>query len=93
MRLGGFFVGYPHFFVGRGSVLSFRQDTFSNPHSPPYIARHGDISVELDALPPDVLRDRLEEEVSGRMDMTALVAMRNLEDKEREALVKRLEGK
>lgn len=58
-----------------------------------FIARHGDISVELDALPPDVLRDRLEEEVSGRMDMTALVAMRNLEDKEREALVKRLEGK
>jgi len=55
-----------------------------------FIRKHGDISVELDALPPDVLRDRLREEVSTRMDIEALDAIKKTEAKERAALVKLL---
>ncbi len=29
---------------------------------------HGDIAIELDALPPDVMRERLEKELLSRMD-------------------------
>jgi len=58
-----------------------------------FVAEHGDISVELDALPPDVLRDRLEDEVSSRMDLTALRRIRTVEVRERARLVKLLKGK
>jgi hypothetical protein len=37
-----------------------------------HIARHGDVAVELDALPVDVLRERIRDEVESRMDMDAL---------------------
>lgn len=57
-----------------------------------FIVKHGDISVELDALPPDVLRERLEEEVSSRMDLKALKVIKKMEAKERAELVKRLNG-
>jgi hypothetical protein len=36
-----------------------------------FVAQHGDVAVELDALPIDVLRSRLEEEVSARMNLRA----------------------
>ena len=55
-----------------------------------FVAEHGDISVELDALPPSVLRGRLEEEVSRRMNLKALRKMKKQEDAERAELVKRL---
>ncbi len=58
-----------------------------------FVAEHGDISVELDALPPDVLRDRLEDEVSSRMDLEALGRIRTVEVRERARLVKLLKGK
>ncbi|HOX02656.1 MAG TPA: hypothetical protein PKW32_09840 [Verrucomicrobiota bacterium] len=47
-----------------------------------FIAEHGDISVELDALPADVLRNRIEEEVKVRMDLEALENVKALEEKE-----------
>ena len=49
--------------------------------------------MELDALPPDVLRNRLEEEVSRRMDLKALKKIKKLEEKERAELVKLLKGR
>jgi len=58
-----------------------------------FVAEHGDIAVELDALPPGVLRDRLQEEVSGRMDLKALERIKRLEKRERAELVKRLRSK
>ena len=58
-----------------------------------FIAEHGDIAVELDALPPDVLRDRLEEEVSSRMDLTALKRIKMLEGRERAKLIRLLKGR
>jgi len=57
-----------------------------------FIAKHGDISVELDALPTDILRRRLIEAVESRMDLSALEATKALEDGERTRLVEMLAG-
>ena len=51
-----------------------------------FVFRYGDMSVELDALPPDVLRARLIAEVEARMDLDALAAVREVEADERERL-------
>ena len=37
-----------------------------------FVAKYGDISVELDALPIDVLQERIRNEVAARMDLPAL---------------------
>jgi len=42
-----------------------------------FVAQWGDVSVELDARPSAVLRDRLISEVEARMDLDALSATRN----------------
>jgi hypothetical protein len=57
-----------------------------------FIAQHGDISVELDALPMDALRERIVEEVEVRMDLDALAKVQRLEERERKRLVKAVEG-
>jgi hypothetical protein len=51
-----------------------------------HIAKHGDICVELDALPVDVLRERVRSEIAARMNLDALVTVRVAEDAEREQL-------
>jgi len=55
-----------------------------------FIAKHGDVSVELDALPVDVLRGRLIAEVESRMDLGALAQVHKQETSERERLTKLL---
>ncbi|MDY0167447.1 MAG: hypothetical protein RBS80_12940 [Thermoguttaceae bacterium] len=55
-----------------------------------FIAKHGDVSVELDALPTSVLRERLTAEVEARMDLYALHCIRETEERERAELVRRL---
>ena len=57
-----------------------------------FVKKYGDISVELDALPVDVLRGRLVREVEDRMDLRALARVRKVEGKERAKLVKLLAG-
>ncbi len=52
-----------------------------------FVEKNGDLSVELDALPADILQTRLTDEVERRMDMDALTAVREQEDKERAQLV------
>lgn len=52
-----------------------------------FVAKNGDLSVELDALPPDVLQTRLIEEVEQRMDMDALKAVQELQEQERTQLI------
>ena len=37
-----------------------------------FVARHGDMAVELDALPLAVLMERIETEIRARMDLKAL---------------------
>jgi len=51
-----------------------------------FVAEHGDISVELDALPVDVLRARLKAEIESRMDLKALVRVKKKEDLDRARL-------
>ena len=64
----------------------------SDTRAAAFVAQHGDISVELDALPPNVLRARLEEEVKSRMDLAALERVKAVEKRERAKLVKLLRG-
>jgi hypothetical protein len=51
-----------------------------------FVEKYGDIAVELDALPVDVLRARLVEEVEALMDLDRLAEIRQLEDEERQRL-------
>ena len=57
----------------------------TDSRSASFIAEHGDISVELDALPAPVLLKRLEDSVRAIMDLTALdkVLQAEKEDKSR----------
>jgi hypothetical protein len=48
-----------------------------------FVAKYGDVAVELDALPVGVLRDRLADEVSRRMDLEALEGTREAERADR----------
>ncbi|MBI2916482.1 MAG: hypothetical protein HYY01_00665 [Chloroflexi bacterium] len=48
-----------------------------------FVSLHGDLAVELDAMPPSLLRDRLETEIRGRMDLGALTRIREVEEQER----------
>ena len=51
-----------------------------------FVARFGDMAVELDALPVGVLRERIRSEVESRMDLAALARIRDLEEGERAAI-------
>jgi hypothetical protein len=53
-----------------------------------FIARHGDVSVELDALPTPILQARLRDEIEKRVDMDALEAVRLREAEDIEELVR-----
>jgi hypothetical protein len=55
-----------------------------------FIAEHGDRCVELDALPVNILRQRILSEVQSRMDLAALEAVRRQETNERQQLVQML---
>jgi hypothetical protein len=55
----------------------------SDTRSKKHVAEHGDISVELDALVPPVLRARLVEAVEQHLDMDALAAVREREARDR----------
>ena len=51
-----------------------------------HIAQYGDVCVELDALPVDVLTARIRSEIEKRLDMSALAKVRQVEKTEREKL-------
>jgi hypothetical protein len=57
-----------------------------------FIAKNGDISVELDAMRTDLLIARLRQEVESRMDMDALRRTKELGQIERQKLVEALEA-
>ncbi len=52
-----------------------------------FVEKYGDIAVELDALPLNVLRGRILSEVESRMDLKALSEVKRLEKRERAKLV------
>ena len=51
-----------------------------------FVAQYGDVAVELDALPVDVLRERLVSEVESRMDLEALEATKEEQRHENQRL-------
>ena len=53
-------------------------------------AIHGDISVELDALDPGTLEDRIKTELDGRMNLDALKQIHADEERDRRELVNAL---
>lgn len=55
-----------------------------------FVAQFGDVSVELDALPMEVLRERVVTEVEARMDLDALAEVREAEERDLESLVQAL---
>lgn len=57
-----------------------------------FVAKYGDVAVELDALPPSVLESRLREEIESRLDMEAMRVVRDTESQDRERLAELLGG-
>ncbi len=60
-----------------------------------FVAQYGDVAVELDALPGDVLRDRLVREVEARIDLEALAETQAVQQDDQarlEGLLDELEG-
>lgn len=57
-----------------------------------FVAKYGDVSVELDALPVEVLQQRIRDEVESRMDMGALEATRQTEASDITRLTAVLDG-
>lgn len=57
-----------------------------------FVATYGDVAVELDALPTEVLIERLRSDVAARMDMKALRSVREAEKRERQLLTVMLTG-
>jgi hypothetical protein len=53
-----------------------------------FIEQYGDVAVELDALPMDVLRQRIIEEVESRMDLDALAETKRVQETEQKRLEK-----
>lgn len=57
-----------------------------------FVAKHGDVAVELDALPPNVLESRLENEVKARLDMEAMAEVLGQEQADKARLLDLLAG-
>ncbi|MDP9479364.1 MAG: hypothetical protein M3R38_27435 [Actinomycetota bacterium] len=57
-----------------------------------FVALYGDVAVELDALPVDVLRRRLIREVAARMDLDALAETRERQASDQGRLDELLDG-
>lgn len=57
-----------------------------------FVAEHGDISVELDALPIEILRRRIQDSVTDRMDLDALSRTKEQEEHDQEEIEELLRG-
>jgi hypothetical protein len=54
--------------------------------APKFIEQYGDNTVELDALPIEVLEQRIRDEIEALMDLDALAEIKEREETEREQL-------
>jgi len=52
-----------------------------------FIKKHGDLAVELDALPLPVLQEKIRQSIEANMDMEALQEVRAIEEQEKRELV------
>lgn len=60
----------------------------TDPRAAQYVAEHGDMSWEVDALPPDVLNAVIREHLDELVDEELMEAVKEREDKDRELLRK-----
>ncbi len=64
----------------------------TDTRSAAFVARWGDMAVELDALPIDVLQSRLLHEVEARLDLDAWRAIHEQETEDKQRIAKLLQG-
>jgi hypothetical protein len=98
-RLNWFGFSYPT--VKRVGILKEDIDRYNLPpdfakltdsRAKSFIKRYGNQAVELDALPTDVMQERLVASVEELMDLDALRRVRELEEQERLVIEKTLRG-
>jgi hypothetical protein len=63
----------------------------TDPRRAAFVEKYGDMAVELDALPPDILEKRLVKEVAARMNLQALAEVHEHEKQERQLLISMLD--
>ena len=51
-----------------------------------FIAKHGDAAVELDAIPPNTLRQLIDDAIAKHADERAIETLKDIEVQERESL-------
>jgi hypothetical protein len=73
-------------------AISCRLTSPKPPTRDAFVQKHGDMAVELDALPADVLTVRLVETVEAIMDLERFAEIRQLENEERRQLADALRG-
>lgn len=66
--------------------LPTRPTKADDPKSRKFMARYGTASVELDAIPPDTLRDLVRDCIEEHMDTDRLETMKEQEERERDGL-------
>ena len=89
--------GAPHAQILKVALTREDIDIYNLPHdftkatdtrSKAFIAKHGDIAVELDALPPAVLRERVESSIREHIDLEVFEESQRIEARELEALAR-----
>lgn len=64
----------------------------TDPRAARYIAQHGPVSWEVDALPPNVLAQIVRREFRGVIDVDAMDAVKKREEKDKKQIAKALEA-
>ena len=55
-----------------------------------FVNKYGDVAVELDALPRNILQEKLQLAIETRMDLDALHEVKHVEERELDRLVERM---
>lgn len=93
----GDFQCYPE--ISRCALNADDIEAYNLPHDPAkrtdtrakkFIDMHGDRAVELDALPVNVLRDKIKYEIEARLDLDELALVRERESQERARMARLL---
>jgi hypothetical protein len=67
-----------------------KDDDDRNPHLEAFEAQHGEEAVELDALPPDELRNMVREVILNHIDDAHIERIKEQEEDDREKLTQAL---
>jgi hypothetical protein len=91
-RAKGVEVEVTHLAVTQGQIrawnLPTREVKRSDSRAPKFIEKYGEISVELDAIPPRQLRSMVGDSIARHADMRSIEALKMIEGEERENLVR-----